>query len=191
MKTLIIKIIIFTLMAVSMIYGGYITYNRFFNKPIELPPDTTQVAKTPRQVKKVKKVKQPVNIQLYDKTELDKKYKLVLKPSEGVGAIGEKKTETGKTYITSVIDVETGENKILTTDVRDKFRLLFDPSIGAEVKAIGSYNTDMARIYSRINFIRINGNLDIYVKGEVTARKDMKYQTNYGVYGGIEWHFLK
>ena len=188
MKLIIIEIAI---LVVLLSLGGYVVYDKVFNKPIDLAIQTTQVAPTPHQLKKVKKVKQMVNLQTYEPGDLFKKYKLTLKPSERVGAVGEKKTDTGKVYITSVIDVDSGENKILTTDVRDKFRLEFDPSLGLEVKALGSVNADMARIYGKANLLKLNGNIDLFVKGEVAIRKDVKYQTNYGAYAGVEWHFLK
>jgi hypothetical protein len=119
----IIIAIVLIAFAISIGYGAYLQW--FKSKPIILPSVTTQVAETPKEVKKVKKVKKPVNIQLYDNTELQKKFKFDdLKPSEGVGAIGINKTEIGKTYTRSVIDTETGENKLLQTEVRDKFRFM-------------------------------------------------------------------
>jgi len=191
MKLLILKIVGMLLVLVSLGVGGHMAYDKIFNKPIDLVMQTTQIAKTPHQLKGVKKVKQMVNLQIYDSDDLFKKYKLTLNPSERVGAVGEKETDTGKTYITSVIDMDSGENKILLTDVRDKFRLVFDPSLGVEVKAIGSTNSDMARLYAKVNILRLNGNIDLYTKGEVAIRKDTKYQSNYGVYVGIEYHPLK
>ena len=185
------KWIIIALMVLSLSVSGYLIYDKIFNKPIDLTAQTTQVAPTPHQLKKVKKVKQMVNIQTYDPGDLFKKYKLTLNNSERVGAVGEKKTDTGKTYITSVIDVNSGENKILLTDVRDKFRFEFDPSLGVEVKALGSVNADMARLYGKANILKLNGNVDLYAKGEVAIRKDVQYQKNYGVYAGFEWHPLK
>lgn len=183
-------IAIITIFTLSIIYGTVLTYRKFFPKPIVFT-NPAKTIETPKQVKKVKKIKKSVNIQLYDKKEFDKKYKLDLKAQEEVGAIGVVKTETGKRYTTSIIDTETGENKLMASEVRSKFRIIFDPALYAEVKIIGSPDADIARMGIKLGLIRINGNIDIYTKGEVSSRRDYQYQTGYGVYGGVEWHPLK
>lgn len=192
MKPKIIHILIVLAVAILLI-GAYKLGTR--SKPIDLMSDTQGVKsikiKTPSIVKSVNREKKQLPVLVYNKEELKTKYKLEIGKDEEVGAIVEKKTDTGTEYITSKIK-SSGENVIDVKEIRSKFRVTFDPSIYAEAKIFGNDNSDIARMGLKLNVAKINGNIDVYAKGEVSMNNGSgKTQTGLGAYVGVEWHLLK
>jgi hypothetical protein len=189
-----IKRILLLILLIYISISAFMIYN-YYKKPIDLTKTNEDVividTKVPSIVKHVKRTKKVLPVLIYDKVELNKKYKLNLKQDEEVTAIAQHKTDTGTEYITSKIN-SSGDNVIDVREERSKFRITFDPSLYSEMKVFGSGDADVARIGAKLNVIKINGNIDIYGKAELSMSDiNDRSNTKGAIYVGVEWKPLK